>query len=296
MKSPRLVRPVVLAITLAGAALHTAPAFAQVSIGVGISLPLPIVFAAPPQVVVLPGYDIYVAPDVAEEIYFVDGYWWRPWQGRWYRSASYDSGWGHYPEVPYFYRNVRQGWRDDYRNHRWEGHSWNYERMPHQRVEQNWSSWKSSRHWEKQQNWGVPERKGNWQRSDDRDREPDSRHRSSDQNPRTQSPPSQKHSSQPKAGAPQHRSSQPRAATQPKQQRSSKPKVAPQQQHSDQPRGASSKHGGAPDQGQKQRSQQPKSRESGQPQGQGQNRGNGDNGDNHQGQSAGQHGGGKDKR
>ena len=243
-------------------------------------------FVAPPQVVVLPGYDIYVAPDIVEEIYFVDGYWWRPWQGRWYRSASYDNGWGYYEGVPYFYTNVRQGWRDDYHNHRWEGQDWNYQRMSSQRVEQNWSSWKSNNYWQGQQNWGVPNMKGGKQRHNEGAPQPDSHQRSSQQAPAMQSPSSQKHSSQPQAAPQQHHSAQPKAAQQ--QHHPAQPKAASQQHHSAQPKGASSKHSGGPDQAQKQHSQQPKGGGSAQPQGHG---GQGQE----QGQGS-QHGGGGSKK
>ncbi len=41
------------------------PAFAGVSIGIGISLPPPITFGGPPEVIVLPDTnDVYVAPDI----------------------------------------------------------------------------------------------------------------------------------------------------------------------------------------------------------------------------------------
>ena len=133
---------------------------AQVNIQVGIALPPPIVFAAPPEVIVLPGSYVYVAPDLAEEMYFVDGWWWRPWQGRWYRSQYYDRDWGPYSSVPSFYGNVHQGWRDDYRDHRWSGQAWDYQRMPHARVEQNWNTWKSTNYWESQQTWGVKDYRG----------------------------------------------------------------------------------------------------------------------------------------
>nr|MBF0223577.1 hypothetical protein [Desulfobulbaceae bacterium] len=43
-------------------------------IGFSLSLPLPIIFAAPPELIVLPGTNIYVDPDVNAEIYFYSGY------------------------------------------------------------------------------------------------------------------------------------------------------------------------------------------------------------------------------
>lgn len=112
-----------------------------------VPLPPPIEFAAPPEVVVLPGTDIYVAPDVGEDVYFVDGWWWRPSGGHWYRSRAYDQGWAFYSGVPGFYANVHPGWRNDYHNHVWGGAPWNYERMPSAHVEKNWRGWKASGHW-----------------------------------------------------------------------------------------------------------------------------------------------------
>ncbi len=124
-------------------------------IDVGISLPPPIVYSAPPEVIVLPDTDIYVVPDVDEDIYFYDGWWWRPWHGRWYYSGYYDRDWGYYNSVPSFYFDVDAGWRGFYRDHDWYGQRWNYERIPHQSLQQNWNSWKDDRHWEKNGTWGA---------------------------------------------------------------------------------------------------------------------------------------------
>ena len=131
------------------------PTMAGVDIHVSIPLPPPIVFAAPPEVIVIPETYVYVVPEVQEEIFFYNGWWWRPWGGRWYRSRHYSSGWVYYQSVPSFYARIPSGWRNDYRDHRWGGHQWNYQRIPHQQLQRNWSSWEKSRHWEKQQTWGV---------------------------------------------------------------------------------------------------------------------------------------------
>lgn len=131
------------------------PATAEVSVGVRISLPPLIVFASPPEVVVIPETYVYVVPEAPEEIFFYNGWWWRPWEGRWYRSRYYDSGWAYYRRVPSFYTRVPRSWRDDYRDHRWGGQPWNYQRIPHQEVKRNWSTWQKTNHWEKQQTWGV---------------------------------------------------------------------------------------------------------------------------------------------
>jgi hypothetical protein len=171
-----LFRTVLLAL------LFLFPVPTMAGVDVSISLPPLVVFSAPPAMVVIPETYVYVVPDVDVEIFFYDGWWWRPWEGRWYRSRHYDSGWSYYQRVPSFYSRVPSGWRNDYRERRWGGRPWNYQPIPHHQVERNWSGWKKNRHWEKQQTWGVQGLK-----------------------PRTQSRPSS-HAVQPRSQAkPQHR-------------------------------------------------------------------------------------------
>jgi hypothetical protein len=131
------------------------PASAQVGVSVGIGLPPPIAFATPPELIVIPETYVYVVPDVADDIFFYEGWWWRPWGGRWYRSRHYSSGWVYYGGVPAFYASVPVTWRNDYRNHRWYGRPWNYQRIPQYQVQRNWNQWQRTRHWENQQTWGV---------------------------------------------------------------------------------------------------------------------------------------------
>ena len=132
------------------------PTMAAIGISIGIPLPPPIVFAAPPDVVVMPDTnDVYVVPDIDTDMFFWNGWWWRLWEGRWYRSQYYDRDWGYYNTVPSFYFDVDPGWRGYYRDHNWYGHGWNYERIPNQRLQQNWQSWRNDRHWERQGTWGV---------------------------------------------------------------------------------------------------------------------------------------------
>ena len=146
-----LIRTMLFALVL----VLPVPTMAGVDVGVSISLPPLIVFASPPEVVVIPETYVYVVPDSDVDIFFYDGWWWRPWEGRWYRSRHYDSGWAYYQRVPSFYGRVPSSWRNDYRDHRWGGQQWNYQRIPNQQLQRNWSTWKKSNHWEKQQTWGV---------------------------------------------------------------------------------------------------------------------------------------------
>ncbi len=152
-------------LLLASIAAFPLPTMAEINVNIGIpapphiriGIPMPphIRFVEPPRLVVVPETYVYVAPDVEEEIFFFDGWWWRPWEGRWYRSRSYDSGWQHYRNTPSFYREVPNNWRNDYRERQWRGQQWNIEPIPHRQVQKNWKSWKTSKHWEKNQTWGV---------------------------------------------------------------------------------------------------------------------------------------------
>lgn len=130
-------------------------AMAGVSVHIGIPLPPPIVFPVPPAVVVIPQTDVYAVPDIEEDIFFYGGWWWRPWDGRWYRSRYYDRGWAHYGYVPSFYRHVYPGWRNNYRERKWGGYHWEHQRVPSQELRQNWRGWEKNRHWERQNYWGV---------------------------------------------------------------------------------------------------------------------------------------------
>jgi hypothetical protein len=145
-------------ILLASAIVDPVPATAEVNVNIGIGIPLPpaIVFHTAPDVVVLPDTDsVYVAPDLEVDLFFWNGWWWRPWEGRWYRSRYYNRGWAYYSRVPAFYFDVDPGWRRYYRDHDWYGHRWNYERIPNRRLQRHWRTWHSDRHWERRGTWGV---------------------------------------------------------------------------------------------------------------------------------------------
>jgi hypothetical protein len=132
------------------------PVMAQVNINVNIGLPPPIVFAAPPEVIVLPDTDdVYVVPYIEVDLYFWNGWWWRLWEDHWYRSRYHDRGWAYYRHLPRFYYDVDPSWRVYYREREWRGYRWDYERVPDRRLRQNWSSWRNHGYWQKQKTWGV---------------------------------------------------------------------------------------------------------------------------------------------
>jgi hypothetical protein len=138
-------------------ALARSPAAAEVSVRVGINIPLPpvISFSVPPEVVVIPETYVYFVPDVEAEIFFFAGWWWRPWEGRWYRSRYYDRDWAYHDRAPSFYSQIPPGWRNDYRERRWKDHRWEQRRVPHGEMQKNWRSWQKNNYWEKENHWGL---------------------------------------------------------------------------------------------------------------------------------------------
>src|SRR4030042_4025038 len=111
------MKKLMIFVTLLLSLLAINPSWARVNVNVGISLPA-IVFAAPPEVIVLPDSDdVYVVPDIDVDIFFWSGWGWREGEGRWYRSQNYDRGWGYYRRVPSFYFDVDPGWGGYYRNY-----------------------------------------------------------------------------------------------------------------------------------------------------------------------------------
>jgi hypothetical protein len=232
------MKTLLVVTTLLALTLVFPPAMmAGIDVGINVSVPPPIAFSAPPEMVVLPETNVYAVPDVDADMYFYDGWWWRLWDGRWYRSHRYDSGWGYYRRVPSFYAGIPPGWRNDFREHRWQGHPWNYQRIPQQQVQRNWKGWEKSRHWEKQQSWGVQGLKPQSRsqrpaqavqpnpRADQRGREvakpPQQRPQSREIKPQQSRPQSQ-------TVKPQQQRPQPREAVRPQQQRPQPREAQPQ--------------------------------------------------------------------
>jgi hypothetical protein len=214
---------VLAAMFLASVLVWPVPTMAAVDVHVSIPLPPLLVFPAPPAVVVIPETNVYVVPDLDADVYFYGGWWWRPWEGRWYRSHSYDSGWVYYRSVPAFYGRVPSGWRNDYREHRWKGHRWDYRPIPHEQVQRNWRSWEKDRHWERQNTWGVqglkPQTRAPRPASADR---PQSQEKRQSPAVRPQQPRPQSQMDQPRQSGPQSREVRPQSS-QPQQREAKEP-------------------------------------------------------------------------
>ena len=74
-----------------------ASASAQVSVGVGIAWPgvsIGLQLPAYPQLVLVPGYPVYYAPQVNANLFFYDGMYWVFEDGNWYASSWFNGPWG----------------------------------------------------------------------------------------------------------------------------------------------------------------------------------------------------------
>lgn len=52
-------------------------------------------FAAPPSLAVIPGTDAYLALEADIDIVFYDGFWYRLYEGRWYKASDYNGPWAY---------------------------------------------------------------------------------------------------------------------------------------------------------------------------------------------------------
>jgi hypothetical protein len=130
--------------------LSTTPAIGQVSIGIGlpgvsIGFNLPVY----PQLVRIPGYPVYYAPQLGSNFFFYDGMYWIYQEDSWYASSWYNGPWEfvgpqavplYVLRIPVrYYRNPPEyfrGWRAD-APPRWGDH-WGNEWAQHRG---GWDRW-----------------------------------------------------------------------------------------------------------------------------------------------------------
>jgi hypothetical protein len=118
---------------------------AEVNVNVGVFSPPPeYVVPTHPTVVVIPGTYVYFTPGLEVDILFHHGYWWRPYEGRWYRSRSYNGPWGYIRSegVPNAIRTLPPDYRRVPPDH---------ERIPHDQLKKNWGRWEKERHWDRRE-------------------------------------------------------------------------------------------------------------------------------------------------
>ncbi|MEJ2696971.1 MAG: hypothetical protein P8013_10020 [Candidatus Sulfobium sp.] len=130
-------------VVMAAAVSYPYGEAAGTDVHVGINIVPPhVVFSAPPSVVVIPGTYAYFIPGIKADIFFYDGYWYRPYRSYWYRAHRYDGPWvyieprrvpGPVLHVPHDFRHLRPG----------------YERIPYGHLKKNWKKWQRERHWDR---------------------------------------------------------------------------------------------------------------------------------------------------
>jgi hypothetical protein len=155
---------VVALIFFMSLAIPAFPAAAAVSLDVRIGPPQPYRFAAPPQVVVIPGTYVYVVPDIDADIFFFSGYWYRPSGGHWFRATSYNGPWVYCPDpsvpaalvqLPPDYHSAPVGYR----------------RIPYADLRRNWRMWDRDRYWDRDRDWNEGwHGRGEGRREERRDR------------------------------------------------------------------------------------------------------------------------------
>jgi hypothetical protein len=80
-------------LVLTGPSAQTS-AQAEVPVGLSVSPPPPLVIPAPPALALIPRTRVYLAPEIAEDLLFYRGWWYRPHGGHWFRARSYRGPWG----------------------------------------------------------------------------------------------------------------------------------------------------------------------------------------------------------
>lgn len=91
--SGRIFRYLLAGAAISAVMVFSEPVRAEVSVSVNLGPP-PIVVAEPPEVVLIPGSQVYFVPDPQIDVFFYGGYWWSPRGDRWYRARAYNGPWG----------------------------------------------------------------------------------------------------------------------------------------------------------------------------------------------------------
>ncbi|HUI99728.1 MAG TPA: hypothetical protein VLY46_05795 [Usitatibacter sp.] len=152
------MRKLVTAVFIALAGVVSVPASAQISFGfssggvhLGINIPVY------PRLVPIPGYPVYYAPNLDQNYFFYDGFYWLFYNDSWYQSQWYNGPWTLVPPdyvPPYILRvPVR------YYHHRPAYfHGWALNAPPHwdQHYGHAWSE--SHRDWNHWDRHSVPQR------------------------------------------------------------------------------------------------------------------------------------------
>jgi len=91
-----MLKTAVVALVFATGVLAAVQADAQVSVNVNLGPP-PVIFAAPPRVVVVPQSPVYYAPDTSYNVFFYEGRYYSFHNGGWFLATSHGGPWALVP-------------------------------------------------------------------------------------------------------------------------------------------------------------------------------------------------------
>jgi len=140
----------------------SAPFTGSAEVNVRVSVPLPpLVISAAPGMVVIPGTNVYYPPDVASDIFFFHGFWYRPHNGQWYWATGYNGPWRGVAiqRVPPAVLKVTPGFRHGHDVH---------DRLPYGQVKKNWRTWERERRWDRESHERRAYRENEGRRENDR--------------------------------------------------------------------------------------------------------------------------------
>ncbi len=89
-------RRLVIALVLAAAVASAVVADAQVSVNINVAPP-PVIFPAPPRVVVVPNTPVYYVPDTSYNVFVYDRHYYSFHEGAWFVAASHGGPWVYVP-------------------------------------------------------------------------------------------------------------------------------------------------------------------------------------------------------
>ena len=104
------------------------------------SVPPPIGITNPPELVPIPGRYVYFVPDTDADIFFYRGRWYRPYERRWFRSASYNGPWENIRDVPPAVIDLPPDYRSSPPG---------FNRIPYGEVSNNWERWEQEKYWDR---------------------------------------------------------------------------------------------------------------------------------------------------
>ncbi len=117
---------------------------AEVNVNIGFfAPPPPLMVVGPPVMAVVPGTSyVYFAPDIAVDLFFYGGYWYRPHEGHWFRARSYRGPWKFtdYRAVPAMIHHIPPGYRKMPPGHM---------KIPYGQVQKHWKDWERERHFDR---------------------------------------------------------------------------------------------------------------------------------------------------